>query len=40
MVQNFYGSDCFLGNMFEKNIQEQLGPQIYVCLEIPCQGGR
>lgn len=40
MVQHFYGSDCFLGNMSEKNIQQQLGPQIYVCLEIPCQGGR
>ena len=41
----FYGSDFLWFRLFPekhvwKNIQQQLGPQIYVCLEIPCQGGR
>ena len=36
----FYGSDflwfgLFPGKHIWKNIQQQLGPQIYVCLEIP-----
>lgn len=42
---HFYGSAFFMVQTVswetcEKNIQQQLSPQIYVCLEIPCQGGR
>lgn len=41
----FYGLDFLWVRMLPgkhnwKNIQQQLGPQIYVCLETPCQGAR
>lgn len=35
MVQTVSWETCL-----KKKIQQQLGPQIYACLEIPCQGGR
>ena len=44
-LQYFDGSDflwfrLFPGKHIWKNIQQQLGPHIYVRLEFPCQVGR